>query len=69
MNADTELGELFAKAEAELNDVANKYGFTVRLVESINGTWYFFPEVSAEWVGEIARAEREEDDGEWERGG
>ena len=45
---DPELGELFAAAESELQAVAAKYGFDLRLVDDSKGTWFFYPEAGAD---------------------
>ena len=47
---DHALGDFFKKAEKDLNEVAKKHGFTVRLVDATNGTWYFFPEVEEDFI-------------------
>lgn len=39
------LESVFRKAEKELNEVAKKYDFSLRLVDDRWGTWYFFPQV------------------------
>jgi len=49
MEPDELLGKLFKKAEKELNIIAEKYNFTLRLIDDSKGTWYFFPAVSDEW--------------------
>ena len=38
----------FKKAEKELKQVAEKYGFSLRLIDDSKGTWYFYPEVTEE---------------------
>ena len=49
MKPDETLGEHFKKAEKELNEISKKYNFTLRLVDAISGTWYFFPEVECDF--------------------
>lgn len=55
MEPDKILGDHFKKAEKELNEIAKKYNFTLRLVDSIQGTWYFFPEVEEDWKPEVIK--------------
>jgi hypothetical protein len=43
--ADETLGKIFQTAEYELNTVALKYGFSLRLVDDSRGTWIFYPQV------------------------
>jgi hypothetical protein len=50
----TKMYELFAAAEPELRAVAERHGFSLRLTEQ-RETWYFYPEVSAEWEEEQDR--------------
>jgi len=45
MKADPQLEKLFRSAEQELRATARKYGFNIRLIDDMKGTWYFYPEV------------------------
>lgn len=49
---DKKMVELFRLAEPELQEVAKKYGFSLGLVESISGTWYYHPQVPDNWRGD-----------------
>lgn len=42
---DPEHGKVFSAAERELQQVAEKYGFELRLVDDGKGTWFFYPEI------------------------
>lgn len=42
---DEAMGELFEKAQGELQEVAKKHGFHIRLVDDCKGAWYFYPEI------------------------
>lgn len=44
-----EQGELFKQAESEFKEIAEKYGFHIRLIDDCKGTWYFYPEVDENW--------------------
>ena len=48
LEPDEDLGKAFKKAEKELKQVAEKYGFSLRLIDDSKGTWYFYPEVTEE---------------------
>jgi len=42
---DDTIGNFLRQAEAALNTIAIQHGFTLRLVDAVNGTWYFYPEI------------------------
>jgi hypothetical protein len=43
------MGELFERAVPELNEVANRHGFTMRLIRVGEfKTWYLFPVVESD---------------------
>ena len=44
-----EMKKLFEQAEPELREVAKKHGFSLRLIDDIKGTLYFYPEVDKDW--------------------
>lgn len=43
---DERLEKLFRQAEPEIQTVAEKYGFSIRLIDNCKGALYFYPEVN-----------------------